>query len=85
MVVSKTNPGVTNWIETLGHRRAYLQFRWQRADRQLTPADGPTVEVVAVGDIPAKLPHYSQNQISEEGWRSRIAERQTAIGARMLG
>ncbi|GKT19083.1 Short-chain dehydrogenase/reductase SDR like protein, partial [Aduncisulcus paluster] len=56
MVVSNGNPGVTNWIETLDHRRAYLQFRWQRADRPLTAADGPTVEVVAFGDVPAKLP-----------------------------
>lgn len=85
MVVSNANPGITNWIETLGHRRAYLQFRWQRADRPLTAADGPTVEVVAIGDVPAKLPHYALNQIDAEGWRSRIAERQTPIGARMLG
>ena len=36
IVVSDANPGVTNWCETLDHRRGYLQFRWQRVSRELT-------------------------------------------------
>ena len=46
IVVADQNPGVTNWVETLGHRRGFLQFRWQRVSRQLTEADGPSVELV---------------------------------------
>ncbi len=46
IVVADANPGVTNWVETLGHRKGYLQFRWQRLSRELTEADGPTVELV---------------------------------------
>ncbi|GAB3034283.1 hypothetical protein [Mycobacterium bourgelatii] len=85
IVVSDQNPGVTNWVETLGHRRGFLQFRWQRVSRQLTDTDGPTVELVDVGAVPAALPFYEHNKISEDGWRARIALRQQQIQARMLG
>jgi hypothetical protein len=85
IVVSDRNPGVTNWVETLGHRRGFLQFRWQRVSRQLTEADGPTVDLVDVDAIPTTLPHFAHNKISEDDWRTRIAQRQIQIAARMLG
>ena len=85
IVVAEQNPGVTNWVETLGHRRGFLQFRWQRVSRQLTEADGPTVELVDVDAVSAALPHFSHNKISDEQWRARIALRQQQIAARMLG
>ena len=85
MVVADQNPGVTNWVETLGHRRGILQFRWQRVSRQLTEADGPTVEVVDFDAVPATLPYFEHNKISDEEWRTRIALRQRQIAARMLG
>lgn len=85
IVVSDTNPGITNWVETLGHRRGFLQFRWQRVSRQLTEADGPTVELIGVDAIPAALPFYDHNKISQEDWRARIALRQRQIANRMLG
>jgi hypothetical protein len=85
IVVAHQNPGVTNWVETLGHRRGFLQFRWQRVSRQLTDYDGPTVEVVDFDAIPATLPHFEHNKISDEEWRARIALRQQQIAARMLG
>ncbi len=85
IVVSDQNPGVTNWVETIGHRRGYLQFRWQRVSRELTEADGPTVELVDVGAVPALLPYFEHNKISDDDWRARIALRQLQIAARMLG
>jgi hypothetical protein len=85
IVVTDQNPGVTNWVETLGHRKGFLQFRWQRVSRQLTEADGPTVELVDFDKIPAALPHYEANKISEDDWRARIAERQLHIANRMVG
>jgi hypothetical protein len=85
IVVSDGNPGVTNWVETLGHRKGYLQFRWQRLSRELTEADGPTAEVVDLDGVAAALPYYEQNKITEDDWRARIAERQHAIASRMLG
>ncbi|OBH60404.1 hypothetical protein A5685_26605 [Mycobacterium colombiense] len=85
IVVAEQNPGVTNWAETVGHRRGFLQFRWQRVSRQLTDADGPTVEVVDIDKVPAALPYFEHNKISEDDWRDRIALRHQQIQARMLG
>ncbi|OBG78896.1 hypothetical protein A9X05_22615 [Mycobacterium sp. E3298] len=85
IVVADQNPGVANWVETLAHRRGFLQFRWQRVSRQLTEADGPTVEVVDFDAVPATLPYFEHNKISDDEWRARIALRQQQIAARMLG
>jgi hypothetical protein len=85
IVVTDQNPGVSNWVETLGHRRGFLQFRWQRVSRQLTEADGPTVELVDFDAVSAALPYFAHNKISDEQWRARIALRQIQIAARMLG
>jgi hypothetical protein len=85
IVVADQNPGVSNWAETLGHRKGFLQFRWQRVSRELTEADGPTVELVDFDAVPAALPYYESNKISDQDWRARIAERQIQIGNRMVG
>jgi hypothetical protein len=85
IVVSDQNPGVTNWVETLDHRKGFLQFRWQRVSRELTEADGPTVELVDIDQVAAALPYHESNKISEEDWRARIALRQKQIGDRMVG
>ena len=85
IVVADRNPGVTNWVETLGHRKGFLQFRWQRVSRELTEADGPTVDLVGVDDVAARLPFYEGNQITADEWRARIALRQKLIGDRMVG
>ena len=84
IVVADRNPGVTNWVETLGHRKGFLQFRWQRISRELTEADGPTVEVVGIDEVADSLPFHEGNKISSEDWRARIALRQKQIGDRMV-
>ena len=84
IVVADRNPGVTNWVETLGHRKGFLQFRWQRISRQLTEADGPTVELVGIDEVAEHLPFHDSNEISPEDWRARIALRQKQIGDRMV-
>ena len=84
IVVADRNPGVTNWVETLGHRKGFLQFRWQRISRQLTEADGPTVELVGIDEVAEYLPFHESNKISPEDWRARIALRQKQIGDRMV-
>ncbi|GIE34674.1 hypothetical protein Ait01nite_077190 [Actinoplanes italicus] len=82
-VISERDPHVANWLERTGHRRGYVQLRWQRLSRELTEADGPTVDIVAVDDLPKVLPHYTP--IGPHAWRERIAARQAATAARMLG
>jgi hypothetical protein len=85
IVVADRNPGVTNWVETLGHRKGFLQFRWQRVSRELTAADGPTVELIDINDVARYLPYYDDNRISTQDWQARIALRQKQIQDRMVG
>ncbi len=85
MVVSERNPGITNWVETTGHRKGFLQFRWQRVSRDLGEADGPAVDLVHIDTVPEQLPFYQDNRISEQKWRDRIALRQKQIQNRMVG
>ncbi|MBE1532995.1 hypothetical protein [Actinomadura algeriensis] len=84
-VVGERNPGLANWIECTGHRRGYLQFRWQGLTRDLTPAEGPTVEVMPFDELPDRLPHYDHQRVTPDEWRDRIAARQVAVARRMLG
>jgi hypothetical protein len=85
IVVAEQNAGVTNWVETTGHRKGFLQFRWQRVSRELTEADGPTVELIDIASVPDHLPYYDSNRISDDDWRARIALRQIQIQNRMVG
>jgi hypothetical protein len=84
-VISERDPGVANWLECTGHRRGYVQIRWQRLSRDLGPGDGPWVEVVPFADLPAVLPYHRQARVTPAEYRERIAARQAAVAARMLG
>jgi hypothetical protein len=84
-VISERDPGVANWLELTGRRRGYVQIRWQRLTRDLTPDDGPQVAVVPFAEIPGLLPYYEDAQVSASEWRARIAARQGAVAERMLG
>ena len=84
-VVSEQNPGLANWLETTGHARGYLQIRWQRTSRDLSAADGPTVEKVRFAELAATLPYYEQARVTPGQWQDRIAARQRAVANRMLG
>ncbi|MFG1927304.1 hypothetical protein [Cryptosporangium sp. NPDC048952] len=84
-VISEQNPGLTNWIERTGHDRGFVQLRWQRVAREMTPADGPTVELVPFSELPERVPFYEDQRITPEAWAARIAVRQAAVNNRMLG
>jgi hypothetical protein len=84
-VISERDPGVANWLELTGHRRGYVQLRWQRLTRDLGPGDGPEVAVVPFDQLRGRLPHYREAQVSAAQWRARIAARQAAIAERMPG
>ena len=84
-VISERNPGVANWLELTGRTRGYVQIRWQRLTRDLTPEDGPRVEVVPIGSLAQRLPHYEQARITLADYTARIAARQAAVANRMLG
>ena len=84
-VISERDPGVANWLECTGHRRGYVQIRWQRLSRDLAPADGPLVEVVPFAGLPGVLPYHQQARVTPAEHAARIAARQAAVAARMLG
>jgi hypothetical protein len=84
-VISEHDPGVANWLERTGHRRGYVQIRWQRLTRDLTSDDGPEVSVVRHAEIGARLPYYQDARVSPQEWRARIGARQAAVAERMLG
>ncbi len=83
-VVSTRNPGIANWLDTTGHDKGVMMLRWQRLERDLTTADGPTVELISFDQIPEKLPYYEANQVSPEQYAARIADRQVGIARRMI-
>ena len=82
-VVSERDPGAANWLECTGHRRGYVQLRWQRLSRALPAEDGPRAEVVAVDELPKVLPYHEP--VEPGAYRERIAARQAAVASRMLG
>jgi len=84
-VISERDPGVANWLECTGHRRGYVQIRWQRLSRDLGPADGPQAEVVPFADLPGLLPYHQQARVTPGEYAERIAARQAAVAGRMLG
>jgi hypothetical protein len=84
-VISERDPGVANWLECTGHRRGYVQIRWQRLTRDLGPADGPAVDVVRLDDLAGLLPYHQQARVTPKEHAERIAARQAAVAARMLG
>jgi hypothetical protein len=84
-VISERDPGVANWLECTGHRRGYVQIRWQRLSRDLGPADGPQAEVVPFADLPGVLPFHREARMTPGEYAAKIAARQAAVAARMLG
>lgn len=81
-IISERNPGLANWLETLGHRTGPIMLRWQRLERDLGPEDGPVVEKVGIADLSAALPFY--RPITAEDYTARIVARQRAVARRML-
>jgi hypothetical protein len=84
-VISERDPGVANWLECTGHRRGYVQIRWQRLSRDLRPDEGPVVEVGPAGEVARRLPYYDQARSTPQEHAARIAARQAAVADRMLG
>jgi hypothetical protein len=84
-VISERDPGVANWLECTGHRRGYIQLRWQRLARDLRAGDGPRAEVVKHAELAERLPFHEQARITGGEYTERIAARQAAVARRMLG
>jgi hypothetical protein len=83
-VISERDPGLANWLELTGHRRGYVQIRWQRLSRDLGPDDGPQVDVLPFAGLSAVLPYHERARVTPAEYAARIAARQAAVAERML-
>ena len=84
LVLAEEDPGLANWVETLGHREGIMQFRWQRTDGPIGPELGPTVRVVPFESLADEVPCHDELRVTPEQWRERIAARQIAFARRGL-
>ncbi|MCG8149029.1 hypothetical protein GUY44_00960, partial [Pimelobacter simplex] len=92
-VISERPPGVVdgapaptaNWLETTGHPTGPIMLRWQQLSRELTAADGPSVEIVPVASVGSRLEGSAGGTgLSAEAYAERIAARQRAVARRMI-
>lgn len=83
-VISESNPGIANWLETTGHPLGVMMLRWQRVSRDLTAADGPQVQVVPFDEVEQHLPHLEQNRVTPQEYAARIEARQVGVARRMI-
>ncbi len=76
-VVAHDDPGVPNWIDTMGHTKGPLLFRWVVADH------GPATvtKVVPFADVREHLP-ASTGTVSPEERAAVIAKRRRAVQRR---
>ncbi|WP_139982342.1 hypothetical protein [Nocardioides litoris] len=81
-VLSERDPGIANWLEATGHRSGSLMLRWQRLERDLTDADGPTATVVPFDEVVEHLPFHEP--VTPDQHAARIAARQRAVARRMI-
>jgi hypothetical protein len=81
-VISEGNPGIANWLETLGHRTGPMMLRWQRLTRDLGADDGPVIEICPLTEVADRLPHFTP--VTTEEYAARIAARQRSVARRMI-
>jgi hypothetical protein len=80
-VVSPSDPGVPNWIDTTGRTHGILFARWQEVAGELGSEYAPRVAVVKLSGIRAALPGDTP-VISAAERTARLAERERLLRAR---
>jgi hypothetical protein len=55
-VISPTDPGVANWIDTVGHDEGFIFMRWQENTGAFTSADQPSGGLVSLSNLASVLP-----------------------------
>jgi hypothetical protein len=77
VVVSATDPGVPNWLDTAGYPKGVVQGRWTGCDSQPIP----TVKKVAVDQVRANLPAETPTVTAEQR-QTIVRERRAAYQLR---
>ena len=83
-MISEHDPGVANWLERTGHRRGYVQIRWQRLSGPSGPRTGRRSRWWPFDDLARALPYYERARVTAPQYAARIAARQAAVAERML-
>lgn len=77
IVVSRTDPGVKNWLDTAGHPRGVVQGRWTECNSQPMPA----TKVVKLKDLKQALPKDVETVTPDER-QAMLRERRRAYQER---
>jgi len=77
IVISHSDPGVPNWLDTAGHREGMIFYRYHLAKT----APVPTSRVISLGDLAAALPEDTP-RISPEDRRRQLDARRAAVARR---
>jgi len=77
IVIAHRDPGVANWLDTVGHDQGTMTFRWLLCD------DAPEIRttVVDVREVDDHLPSSTQRVTDNERTRT-IAMRRAAVSRR---
>ena len=78
-VLSARDPGVPNWLDTMGYARGLVQERWMNC----SSSPVPTVRKVPLADI-RKYLHPGTRSVSPEERQRVIRDRRLALQQRSL-
>lgn len=83
-VVSPSDPGVHNWIDTTGHTFGWIWCRWQEVNGEIGPEHTPRVEIVKRFELPSLLPTDTV-YISPAERKAKLAHRAALLKQRFAG
>jgi hypothetical protein len=81
-VVSPTDPGVPNWIDTQGRTRGLLFLRWQGLPGPLPTDDSPTGQLVPIASVRSALPAGTPT-VTAAARRKELAQRNRDLAVRL--
>jgi hypothetical protein len=81
-VVCAQDPGVPNWLDTVGRRRGVILLRYDgTTERTFDPARYPTATKVRISDLRAALPNDTP-VVTDAQRRDEIARRRRHVQVR---
>ena len=84
LVASPVDPGVHNWLDTMGLHVGTYQVRWQGLPASVTSGEGAVrkVEVVKLAELAAHLPQGTK-MLDAEGRAAQLAAREKSYANRL--
>lgn len=80
-VISATDPGVPNWLDTTGLPEGLFLIRFQGVRTPLTDEEAPTAQLVALEEVRSALPSDTR-QVDTDTRRAQLAARQSQLQRR---